>query len=61
MGLRCFVVEHAEKGMMVKTFRNRILKFNHLLFGVVQMEKDMHGLGLVKDHMPPLNVVVKSC
>ncbi len=31
MGFKCFVKEHARKGMMVQTFKEGILKLNHLL------------------------------
>jgi hypothetical protein len=53
MGFKYPIIEYVEKGMMVQTLQDGILKSNHLLSNELFKRKEyMHELEAIGNHMP---------
>jgi len=61
MGFKYHVEKHVGKNMMVEMLQDGILKLNHFVVRwVIQMEENMHELGIIKGCMLLWNVVEKG-
>jgi hypothetical protein len=60
MGFKYPVRKHVEKGMMVQTLQDVIMKVEPFVaWWVVQTKENMHELEAIRDHMSPWGVARK--